>query len=187
MLLKNVYNLSWLDGFITCTVQLPRIHPSLPCLLSLYYRSHCTDACLEWKTKEKKVLRWDFNELGVYYPQSNQNKWNWMNMTTYDNLWQLMPTYDSLWQLMTAYDSLWQLWQLLTTFDNFWQLLTTFHNFWQLLTTFDKFWQLSSTFINFWQLILVRSVPCFFKNECFRVISMKINHNSRLSNWIARP
>ena len=34
-------------------------------------------AYLERKSKEKKVLRWDFNELDVHYTHSDQNNWIW--------------------------------------------------------------------------------------------------------------
>ena len=34
-------------------------------------------ACLEWKSPEIKVLRWDFDELSVHYTHSDQNNWIW--------------------------------------------------------------------------------------------------------------
>ena len=34
-------------------------------------------ACLEWKSPEIKVLRWDFDELSVRYTHSDQNNWIW--------------------------------------------------------------------------------------------------------------
>ena len=58
---------------LKCSLGILHVYPRGISQIAFMY----THACLEWKSPEIKVLRWDFDELSIHYTHSDQNNWIW--------------------------------------------------------------------------------------------------------------
>ena len=73
----------------------------------LQYCNIALHACLEWMSPDIKVLRWDFDELSIYYTHSDQNNWIWnQNKRDLREITILNFYYVQFWPLFMGFESL---------------------------------------------------------------------------------